>query len=176
VEALAIAQRICERAAAPDATVTPSLLARALIVRADIRFSHGEYAEAQRDCAEALRVAPGGDDELHVNARFLMTASVNAVDGPRTARAWLDGVEERCVHLGDLWALGRLKYVRSNLALAEGAYVEAEREANSGLLYAQEANDEIRAFMCLLNLGAIRQYLGHPVPARENLEAALSLE
>lgn len=174
-EAYAIVERLSDRATSADCPIAPALLARALIVRADVLYGHGDYVGAQRDCADVLALAPADHDELHVKARFLMAASVNAVDGPKKARVWLDGVEARCSHRGDLWALGRLKYVRSNLALAEGAYAEAEREAASGLLFAQEANDEIRAFMCLLNLGAIRQYLGHPVQARENLESALSL-
>ncbi|HEX6818851.1 MAG TPA: BTAD domain-containing putative transcriptional regulator [Ktedonobacterales bacterium] len=174
-EALAIVSAICDAPDLDERRVAPTLVARAHIVRADVLYSRGDYAAAQRDCMVALSCAPDDHDELHIKARFLMAASVSAVDGPRKARPWLDGVEARCGHLGDLWALGRLKYVRSNLALAEGAYAEAEREAASGLLFAQEASDEIRAFMCLLNLGAIRQYLGQLALARENLESALSL-
>ena len=174
-EALAIVNNICQRTAVNDRPEVAATRARALIVRADVLYSRGDYCGAQRDCLEALRLASTTHDELHIKARFLMTASVSAVDGPKAARAWLETVEERCSHLGDLWALGRLKYVRSNLAIAEGAFAEAEREAASGLLYAQEANDETRAIMCLLNLGAVRQFLGQPVLARENLESALSL-
>ena len=176
-DALAIVNGLCDGSDADTDTLSlaPSLVARARVVRADVLYSHGDYMGAQRDCSVALSCAPAEHDELHIKARFLMAASVNAVNGPKKARPWLDGIEVRCGHLGDLWALGRLKYVRSNLALAEGAYAEAEREAASGLLFAQEASDEIRAFMCLLNLGAIRQYLGHPTLARENLESALSL-
>src|SRR5258708_15238538 len=65
--------------------------------------------------------------------------------------------------------------MRSNLALAQGAWVQAERDAERGLRYAEEADDKLRKLMCRLNLGGVRQYLGRLPAARADLESALAL-
>lgn len=165
-------QRVCERLLAPD--TDRESLARALIVRGDLHYIQGRYDDARRDCEQALALLPEDADELHVQARFLLTVSVNAIDGPEAAEACLGDTEIRCGRLGDLWALARLYYVRSNLAIAAGAYKDAESAASTGLMYAQEANDEVRSITCRLNLGAVRQHVGEVVVARADLEAALA--
>lgn len=171
-EAYDTIQRVCERLLM-DGT-DGKAAARALIVRADIHYIQGGYEDARRDCLRALSLLPDDADELHVQARFILTATVNAIEGPKPAEACLADTETRCARLGDLWALARLYYVRSNLALATGAYKEAEGAASTGLMFAQEANDEVRTIACRLNLGAVRQHLGAIAAARADLEAALS--
>lgn len=174
-EAYETIQRVCERLLANVADVMDrKAAARALIVRADIHYIQGSYEDARHDCERALALLPCDADELHVQARFLLTVSVNAMEGPKAAEACLADTEARCARLGDLWALARLYYVRSNLAIAAGAFKEAESAATTGLMYAQEAGDEVRAVACRLNLGAIRQHLGAMALARADLEAALS--
>ncbi|MGH2517691.1 MAG: AfsR/SARP family transcriptional regulator, partial [Ktedonobacterales bacterium] len=96
------------------------------------------------------------------------------LEGSDAASTFLEETETYCTRLGDLSTLARLHYVRSNLAIARGALLEAERAAAAGLRYAQEANDEVRAIVCLLNLGAIRQFLGQTTIARADIEAALA--
>lgn len=172
-EAYETIQRVCERLLAEQATDRQAL-ARALIVRGDVHYIQGRYDDARHDCEQALTLLPENADELHVQARFLLTVSVSAIDGPEAAGMCLADTEARCARLGDLWALARLYYVRSNLAIAAGEYKAAENAAATGLLYAQEANDEIRAVACRLNLGAVRQHLGDVVAARADLEAALA--
>lgn len=179
-DALEVIQRVCRRHTPDtdtdtrDAELSPLLAAQALLVRADVRYIQGHYEAAKDDCEQALRLAPDNVDELHIKARLILAACLNHLSGPQVASDCLHGVDERCVRVRDLCALGRLHYVRSNLALAQGAYEKAEHAAMSGLLAAQEANDEIRAMMCRLNLGGIRQYLGRPEAAHKDLEAALA--
>lgn len=176
-EAYETIEHVCERLFARDASAAEAnreTAARALLVRGDLHFIQGRYECARRDCEQAIALLPDDADDLHVKALFLLTVSVNAIDGPKAAAACLDGAEARCARLDDLWAMARLYYVRSNLAIASGAYREAEAAAATGLLYAQEANDEVRAIACRLNLGAIRQHLGQMEAARADLEAALA--
>lgn len=174
-EAFDTIQRVCERLLARSAEPeTSEMAARALIVRGDVLYIQGRYDEARCDCEQALALLPDAADEPHIQARFILTATINMTDGPQAAKACLDDAERRCARLGDLWALARLYYVRSNLAIAAGAYKEAESAAATALLYAQEANDEVRAVACRLNLGAVRQHLGEIAAARADLEAALA--
>ncbi|MFI5272661.1 MAG: BTAD domain-containing putative transcriptional regulator [Ktedonobacterales bacterium] len=172
-EAAGAVERVCA-GVVPRAPIEPSLAARALAERADIYYIQGRYEDAQRDCALALRLAADDDDEVQVQARFVLAACLTSLSGPREARACLDGIEDRCRRLHDLWALARLYYVRSNLALAEGAFGVAEDEAVAGLRFSQEAGDEVCTLLCRLNLGGIRQYFGQLDQARRDLEAALA--
>lgn len=182
VELHRVAGRTAEARAAVDEIVArllptgakaPALTARALIVRADVRYIQGDYSDAIRDCEAALALAPEDADELIVQARFVLAACLKVSDGPEAALASLEGVEQRCQRLGDLWALARLHYIRSSLALAQGAFLQAEASAAAGLLYAQEAGDEVRAIACRLNLGAVHSHLGQIESSRRDLTAAL---
>lgn len=165
-------QRVCARLLAEG--TDHDAMARALIARGDVHYTQGRYVEARRDCEQAIALLPDEADEPHIRARFLLTVTVSAIDGPEAAGACLADTETRCGRIGDLWALARLYYVRSNLAIASGAYKEAESAAATGLMYAQEANDEVRAIACRLNLGAVRQHFGATAAARADLEAALA--
>lgn len=172
-EAYAVARQVCERLLPAPARCSP-LAAKALLVRADLRYIQGDYEGARRDCEMARALAPDDADDLHVQAILLLAACINVLMGPDAAQSCLADAEVRCARLGDLWALARWHYVRSNLAIARGALLEAESAAASGLLFAQEANDELRAINCRLNLGGIRQFLGQIPAARADLEAALT--
>ncbi len=171
-EARAAIDEIVERLL-PETATMPALTARALIVRADVRYIQGQYADARTDCDSALALLSQDADDLIIQARFVLAACLAVCDGPEAALQSLNGVEARCQRLGDLWALARLHYVRSSLALAQGAFLQAESAAAAGLLYAQEANDEVRAIACRLNLGGVRAYLGQIETARGDLTAAL---
>jgi ATP/maltotriose-dependent transcriptional regulator MalT/DNA-binding SARP family transcriptional activator len=170
------AERTIEQACAevlPAAAQMPLIAARALLVRADVGYIRGHYAQACRDCERALALLPPEEDELRVQCHFVLAACLNVSEGPVAAKASLDGVEERCARLGDLWALARLHYLRAMLAHSRGAYLEAESALTVSLRYAQEAGDEVRGAACRLYLGAIHQHLGQPDVARRELEAAL---
>jgi len=173
-EALALVQQACESLLPPTKAMRAPA-ARALTTRADALFTLGSYEEARADCEQALRLAPDDADELHIQAHFTLAACLNNLAGPEAARESLGDLEQRCKHLGDFWALARLFYMRSNLALAQGAWVQAERDAERGLRYAEEADDKLRKLMCRLNLGGVRQYLGRLPAARADLESALAL-
>lgn len=172
-EAFEVIQAACERIL-PRSGDTPALAARALTVRADLYYTQGQYEKGREDCERALVLAPDEADEVFVQAHFTLAVCLNSLYGPDIAHASLGDVEARCKRLGDQWALARLYYIRSCLALAQGAYRDAERDASAALRYAEEAHDEIRAMMCLLNLGGTRQYLGQVACARADLEAALA--
>lgn len=172
-EAYTAIQCVCSQVL-PRADGPSAIVAKALVVRANVHYTRGEYAAAREDCEVALRLAPDDADELRVETLFTLAVSSSILIGPEAAAEYLAEAEARCERMGDLWALARLHYVRSNLAISRGALVEAERAAAAGLLCAQEANDEVRAIVCRLNLGAIRQFLGQAATARADLEGALA--
>lgn len=171
-EAFKAIQCVCERVL-PHADPPSKVVAKALVVRANVHYTQGDYEAARQDCKAALQYAPDDAEELRVETLFTLAASSSILIGPDAAAEYLSTAEARCERMGDLWALARVHYVRSNLAISRGALVEAERAAATGLLYAQEANDEVRAIVCRLNLGAIRQFLGQTATARADLEGAL---
>jgi ATP/maltotriose-dependent transcriptional regulator MalT/DNA-binding SARP family transcriptional activator len=170
-EARDAAERAC-KACRPLMDREPALMARALVVRAQGRFAQGHYSEARDDCADAMRITPDEADETFVRAAFTLAGCVQALSGPQAALTALSGIEERATRRRDLWALARLHYLRSKLAIAQGHYVEAEHEANAALHYAQEDGDEVDAINSHINLGMIKRVTERPREARQELEAA----
>lgn len=149
-----------------------ALLARALQIRASVRYTLGHYHDAQRDCEEAQRLASDDDDETHILLHFTLAACLAMLATPEEADACLAAVEDRCARQHDHWALARLNYYRSKAHLASGDFSRAEQEASTALLHAGEAGDEVTAITSRLNLGAIRHFLGKSHLAHEDLEAA----
>jgi ATP/maltotriose-dependent transcriptional regulator MalT/DNA-binding SARP family transcriptional activator len=170
-EALEAAERACQ-ICRPLMTREPALMARALIARAQGRFARARYSEARDDCAEAMRITPADADETYVQAAFTLAGCAQALSGPPAVLAALSGIEERATRRRDLWALARLHYLRSKVAIAQGYYAEAEREASTALLFAQEDGDEVDAINSRVNLGMIKRVTERPREAREDLEAA----
>ncbi len=150
-------------------------MARALLVRADLRYIRGRYADARSDCDRAIALLPADADDLQVRAHFLLVACVNMLEGPDRAEAFLSGIEARCRVLGDHSALARLFYVRAMLRHAGGAYLDAEKSLTAAIYFAGEAGDKVRLAVSRLYRGTIRQHLGQAAEAREDLHAALAL-
>jgi DNA-binding SARP family transcriptional activator len=171
IEALEAAERAC-KVCSPFKKSDPALMARALVMRAAGRFAQGRYADSRADCEEAIHRAPEDADDVHLQARFILAACMQALAGPEAAVPSLQGVEEHATRRRDLWALARLHYLRSKLAIARADYVEAEREASMALLRAQEDGDEVDAINSRLNLGMVKRVTGRLRAAREDLEAA----
>ncbi len=170
-EAYATVQQMLETRTS-SAETNAVLLARALTVRADLNFIRGHYEESYRDCEQAIAHAPDSADEVHVQAELIRAAAVGFLERPEAGRRWLKNVEERCMRSGDLWALARLHYVSANLAFAQGDYTDAERSADLGFRYAEEAGDEVRAIACRLTRGACRLNMGQLDAARDDFDAA----
>ncbi len=158
----------------PDGSTDSALVARALTTRAGIYYTLGRYADAQDNCEAAMSLASAASHEIRMQARFMLASCLLIRSTPQAAQACLAEIESQRLCEDDRWALARLNYFRSKLHIASGEYAIAEREASAALLCAQEANDEVIAISSRLNLGAIRQYLGRPDAAREDLEAALA--
>ncbi|HUY76733.1 MAG TPA: BTAD domain-containing putative transcriptional regulator [Ktedonobacterales bacterium] len=170
-EAYEHANRACALTA-PLQEVEPQLMARALAIRADVRFTLGEYAACQRDCEAALAGAPDDAYELHARARFTLAQALNKQGRPEDAEACLIPAERYCQGQRDLWLLARLHYFRSRLTFTRGDYIAAESHARDALRYGQEADDEIIAIGARLQLGALGPYLGQTEQAREQFERA----
>lgn len=170
-EAQETAERAC-RVCLPLVGHEPVLAAQALLMRATARWAQGHYADARSDCEEAMQCAPRDADEVHIEARFLLTVIVNALDGAEVAEACLQGVAERAERRRDLWAVARLHYLHSKLCIDRGRYSEAESESEAALLAAQEAGDDVDAINSRLNLGTIKHLTDRPISAREDFEAA----
>jgi LuxR family maltose regulon positive regulatory protein len=172
---IADAERAIEQACAtllPRAQSARALAARALVVRAAVAYPRGQFTAVQRDCAEALRLAPADQTEVQVRAQFLRAYATQALDGPAAASHHLDDLEKLCAAQRDLWALAKLHYLRSRLLIAQGAYSQAESSASAALMHAQEANDEVTAISARLNLGLILSRTNRLQLAREHFELA----
>ncbi len=148
------------------------LLPRALVARASVLYSQGDYLSALRDAQTAGCIAPPDADEIHIQAGFILAAATKVLSGPEAADTYLASIEERASRQHNLWALARLNYMRSSLALAQGRYRQAEGLASLALHTAQEANDEIDAINSRINLATAKQCLGRSREARGDLEAA----
>jgi LuxR family maltose regulon positive regulatory protein len=170
-EALTAAQQACN-ACLPRTGRDPTLAAKALLCRGQVRFIQGHYKQAQDDAEEALRLAPPDADDLHVAVGFLRVGCFAVLGHLDAADNCLDEIERRASRMRDLWALARLHYHRSKLLIEKNAYADAEMPARTALLYAQEADNEVDAVNIRLNLGAIRLRTGRLAEAREEFEVA----
>ncbi len=150
----------------------PELAARALIVRAALRFDRAQFARARRNSERALTLAPANADEVRIQAGFTLASCLIAMGGTREADACLATIEASALERRDLWALARLYYYRSYLALRCARYTDAQRDAQRALLYAQEAHDEIDAINSRINLALIHSCRGEFASARADLETA----
>lgn len=168
-EAAIAAERACALVL-PQAMAIPEWAAWALAARADVAYTLGNYQATRRDCEAALTLAPEGADEVHVEIGFVRTIGELMLSGPTVAQTYLDGIEERCRRIHDMWALARLYYLRSHIALTQGRFVEAESAAATGLEFGETAGDDIRTIVCRQNLGGVRQFLGRFDLARRDLE------
>jgi LuxR family maltose regulon positive regulatory protein len=174
-EALALAEQACSTIITEDAAShagTRRDAADALRVRAALYYDLGRYDEGRRDSESALRIAPEDADEMHIEIHFTLAACLVFLTSAAEVAACLDALEERCRRVPDPWPLARLYYYRSKLALGQAAFRQAEELAEISLRYAEEADDELIAIACRLNLGGTRQYLGRPDAARRDLEEA----
>lgn len=150
----------------------PELQARALLLRAQLRVTHAEYALARRDCADVLTLAPVEAVELRIQALCVQARCVEVEAGASAALECLRRVDAVGGPRPDPWLVAHVHYQRSGLYLRQGEYGAAETAAHTALLHAQEANDEVGAINCRLNLGAIKSLTRHYASAREQFEMA----
>lgn len=159
------------RALAQTASI-PELAARALVVRANLRFARGQFARARRDSERALALAPEGASEVRDHARFMLVSSLGGVGRLEELTEHLDTIEASALRRRDLWVLARLFYFRSWVAMRDGRYTDAAAAAERALRYAQEAHDEVDAVNSRLNLAIVHACEGDFAEARADLEAA----
>ncbi len=150
----------------------PELVARALVVRASLRYARRQYERARRDSARALALAPEGADEARAQAGFTLASCLTAQGEVQGLNAHLDAIEASALRRRDLWALARVFYYRSWAAMREACYTDAERAAERALRYAQEAHDEIDGINSRLNLAIVHACHGDFTRARDHLEVA----
>lgn len=150
----------------------PELQARALLLRAQLRVTHAEYELARRDCAAVLALAPTEAVDLRIQALCAQARCVEVEEGAGAALECLRRADALSGARSDPWLVAQVHYLRSGLLLRRGEYGQAETAAHTALLHAQEANDEVSAINCRLNLGTINALTQHYASAREQLEMA----
>jgi ATP/maltotriose-dependent transcriptional regulator MalT/DNA-binding SARP family transcriptional activator len=155
-----------------QAQAEPEVAARALTVRAALRHDRAQFARARRDSERALSLAPADADEVRIQATFALASCLMALGRTQEADACLATIEAGALERRDLWALARLYYYRSNLALRDARYADTKRDAQRALLYSQEAHDEIDAINSRINLALIHSCRGEFAAARDDLETA----
>ena len=154
------------------ASERPELQARVLLLRAQLRVTHAEYALARRDCADVLALAPADAVDLRIQALCEQARCVEVEEGASAALECLRRVDVMSGSRPDPWLVAHIHYLRSGLLLRQGEYGQAETAAHTALLHAQEINDEVGAINCRLNLGAIKSLTRHYASAREHFEMA----
>ncbi len=168
----------------PEAEQQRELAARALTLRAGMRFERGRIAAARRDAERAVElIASGGasepadqldrSGEARIQAAYIIAACCSTLGDPAGADAYLHAAEDLAQRSRDLWALAQLSYLRSNFAMRAGRYGEAERHAVQALCFGQEANDDVGAVSSRLNLAALRASRGAHAQAREDVQTAM---
>jgi tetratricopeptide (TPR) repeat protein len=137
-----------------------------------------------KQAAEILRGLGAAGKETLLSCLFFMGRSyLNDLDDVESAHACLNEVEAGILELGSNPAMPKeyparmafLTAAKAELAIKQGQYQEARRQAAEGVRLSREIGDRRGAEFALLNLAIARQNLGDYAQARDDLLQALNV-